>query len=94
MTSSVLVEVDAGVVEDDVRVRRVVALVEDKVEEVVVGGVVELVARSVGLKCGLVYSLSFENLFIRLAMGSLKERLVNPRPSYSLILARSSSMNS
>lgn len=76
--------VDANVVEDDVRVTGIVGLVdiEDKVEEtVVVLGAVELVVRSVGLKCGLVYSLSFENLFIRLAMGSLKERLVNPRPS-------------
>lgn len=76
--------VDADVVEDDVRVTGIVGLVdiEDKVEKtVVVLGAVELVVRSVGLKCGLVYSLSFENLFIRLAMGSLKERLVNPRPS-------------
>lgn len=75
----------AGVVEDDTRVPKVVALVD--VEVVVVLEAVELVVvRSVGLKCGLVYSLSFGNLFNRLAMGSLKERLVNPRPSYSSAL--------
>lgn len=72
---------DTGVVKDDLCVSEVVVLVdvEDKIEEgvFVLEGIVELVVRSVGLKCGLVYSLNFVN-FIRLMMGSLKERLVNP----------------
>ena len=87
LISSVLVAaVNEGVIEDDVYVTKVVALVdvEDKVAEVViVFGMVELVVRSVSLKCGLVYSLSFENLVTCLTMGSLKERLVNPRPPFS-----------
>jgi len=90
LTSSVLVTVDpivVGVTEVDSHVLEVVALVdvEAEVEEEVVLETVELVDCSVGLKCGLVYSLNFGNLFNRLAMGSLKERLINARFSYSSV---------
>jgi hypothetical protein len=90
----VVVVVEGDDVENDVCVPKV-ALVGIE-ETVVVLEMVELVVRSVGLKCGLVYSLSFENLFNLLAMGSLKARLVNPRPSYSSTLTfdRPSSINS
>lgn len=81
---------------DEVRVE--VSFVEEEavlVDEVVVI-VVELgvLVFSVGLKCGRVYSLNFGNLFRRFAEFSLKDLLVNPRPSNSFPFVRRLSSDS